>query len=267
MKVLLTTIVAAASLFTTFVLRAEVIPSAGELDQRIRFVEYQESQVFHLNARVGYNTHIKFAPGEVFEKWYSGDSKAFLLVDHKNYVSFKPVVEEAETNLFIITNRRAYNFLVHTDKQATEYFGVHFQYPLEEARLAEEAAAKEQLLRSIDPDLQVERNVAYIGAGSDAIRPTQVFDNGTHTFFYFPERIDIPSIFRVRPGTGERLTQATTIGNWRIVPRVSERWILRLGTEDVLCVKNLAFTVDVPDNHNNTASPSTMRVAAGEAAL
>lgn len=247
-------------IITSFAM-AEVIPVAGSLDSRIRTVNYNPDQVFHINAKVGVTTHFKFSEGEVLEKWFSGDADAFLLLNHKNYVSFKPVVQTSSTNLLVLTNKRSYNFSVHVNKKHV-YYGVHFLYPEDAKKRERELALAEDLKKALDPKIQSVRNVDYSGAGSRYIRPTKVFDNGTHTFFYFPERIDIPSIFRVRYDDNEFLTQATTIGNWRVVPRVQERWTLRLG-EEVICVRNNSYTTDAPDNDNNTVMPSSVRVNKG----
>lgn len=239
---------------------AEIIPHRGELDYRLRHVDYTERQVYHIDAQVGVATHLKFSDDEVFEKWYSGDSEAFLLTNHKNYVSIKPVTKHAKTNMLILTNKRAYNLYVHihqhTSKRGT--YGVHFQYPEEEAKEAEKLALLEESKRLLDPSKQIKRNKKYVGAGSKFIRPTEVFDNGTHTYFYFPEKTDMPSIFRVRRDNKELLTNPTTIGNWRVVPRVQREWTLRLG-DDVICIRNLGYTNVSEDNKTNTVSETIER--------
>lgn len=244
---------------------AEYIPWGGADDKRIRHASYKEGEVYHVDAQVGLTTHLKFAEDEVFEQWYSGDSEAFLLTSHKNYVALKPVVEISNTNILVITNKRAYNLFIHIE-DAHGFYGVHFNYPQEEAKRELEKKTLAETQDLLDPKNQKnlcalgakQCNVAYIGAGSKYIRPTEVFDNGTHTFFYFPERVDIPAVFRVRRDESERLTQPITIGNWLVIPRVQESWTLRLGDE-VLCVKNNAFTTFQSENRSGTISPSIIR--------
>jgi type IV secretion system protein VirB9 len=239
----------------------EAIPRAGALDYRIRYVDYNETQVFHVNAGIGQVTHLRFSKGEVFEKWYSGDSTALEFSSHKNYVQFKPIVKKINTNLLIHTNQRAYNIALHLDGSA--YWGVHFRYPEAERKAAQQKQFIEETKELLNPANQFVKNNQYIGAGSDAIRPVRVFDNGTHTFFHFSEQTDIPSIFRVRRGDQEIITQAITYGNWRIVPRVQEKWTLRLGSA-VLCIRNLKLIKDSPENTTDTISPKMIRTALTE---
>jgi type IV secretion system protein VirB9 len=236
----------------------EAIPKKGKLDKRIRTTEYNESQVFHVNAGIGQMTHLRFSKGETFEQWYSGDPKAIVFKAHKNYVHFKPIAKKINTNLIIHTNKRAYNIALHLDRSA--YWGVHFSYPEDEKRMAQQKKIVKEAQSLLDPAKQHRKNNQYIGAGSYAIRPVDVFDNGTHTFFHFPEQVDIPSLFRVRENGQELITQAVTFGNWRIVPRTQKRWALRLG-EEVLVIRNLGFSLDAPENKSHTVSPDLIRSA------
>jgi type IV secretion system protein VirB9 len=207
---------------------------------------------------VGLSTKLEFAEGEETLKWYSGDAEAFALFHFDNFVFFKPLVEHIHTNLQIVTNKRSYNFNVHTDKRGG-YYSVRFLYPEDAARKAERDQLLANAKEALDPKKQERTNIRYIGAGSDYIRPAEVFDNGTHTYFYFPERLDFPSVFRVRRDKQEVLTQSTVVGNWLVVPRVQKRWSLRLG-EEVLCVVNVGYSPHADDNETHTVIPETKRV-------
>ena len=50
---------------------------------------------------------------------------------------------------------------------------------------------------SLDPERQRLRNYRYVGAGSPALQPVEIFDNGSHTFLKFAENQTFPAIFAV----------------------------------------------------------------------
>lgn len=229
-------------------------PSAHKTDYRMRNTTYDENQVYYLRTSIGYATFIKLEKGEGLAQWYSGDPEAWELNDFENVISVKPKVEKSNSNLVLISDKgRIYTFFISIKKDG--FYGIRFDYPESEAEklaaLRQQQEIDDALKDSLKPSLQIRRNIKYIAAGDDDIRPFDAFDNGTHTYFYFKEGADLPAIYR-KTGNGEKLTQRLTQDNWLIIPHVEKAWVFRLG-ELVVCVKNLS-DADLPINDTSTSS-------------
>ena len=106
-------------------------------------------------------------------------------------------------------------------------YGIRFSYPNEQRRASETARAKQELSASLDPHAQTRKNYRYAGAGSREVQPSEIFDNGSHTFMRFPENMTFPSVFAIGPDGGETLVNKTVRGNWLILPAVGRQWRLR----------------------------------------
>jgi type IV secretion system protein VirB9 len=233
---------------------AAVYPEASRLDGRLRYTSYHQDQVYVLHGQIGRALFIQFADGEEMESFYTGDSGAWEVGKHGNVMALKPTAEIADTNLIVGTTAdRIYTFDLVLNDGAPMY-GIRFSYPDEERRKGEGARLRAELAGSIDPNAQVQRNYRYAGAGSEAVQPSEVFDNGTQTFMRFPENQSFPSVFAIGPDGGETLVNRTVRGNWLILPRVGERWRLRHG-DAVLCIRNDAFAPSGTDNPGETTSP------------
>jgi type IV secretion system protein VirB9 len=238
---------------------AATYPKPSDVDKRLRYTSYDPDQVYILKAAIGRACFIQFAEGEEMERYYTGDSDAWEVGKHANLVAIKPTAATPNTNLIIATTAgRVYTFDLSLSKRAPMY-GVRFSYPNEERRRSETRRAKRDLAASLNPARQTQRNYRYAGAGSPAVQPVEIFDNGSHTFMKFAENQTFPTIFAVG-ADGEALVNKSVRGNWLIVPRVSREWRLRDGKE-VLCVRNDAFAPDGRDNPAETTDPAITREA------
>ncbi len=239
---------------------AVVYPASSRVDGRLRYTSYDPDQVYVLHAAIGRALFIQFADGEEMEKFYTGDSAAWEVGKHANLVAIKPTAATPDTNLILTTTAgRVYTFDLALNDRAPMY-GIRFSYPNEERKRSNNARLRQELADSIDPNAQVQRNVRYAGAGSKDVQPSEVFDNGTHTFMRFPENQTFPSVFAVGPDGGETLVNKTVRGNWLILARVGRAWRLRHGRA-VLCVRNDAYAPNGTDNPGETTSPSIHRSA------
>ena len=256
-------LVAAALLIVSLLLPATGLaatyPKPSDVDRRLRYTSYDPDQVYNLKAAIGRACFIQFADGEEMESYYTGDSAAWEVGKHANLVAIKPTAATPDTNLIIMTTAdRIYTFDLSLSKRAPMY-GIRFAYPEEERKRAETERAKRELAASLDPERQNLRNYRYAGAGSPALQPVEIFDNGSHTFMKFAEHQTFPAIFAVG-ADGETLVNKSVRGNWLIVPRVGREWRLRDGRE-VLCVRNDAFAPDGRDNPAETTDPAITREA------
>lgn len=236
------------------VAHAEREPKEGPQDPRIRTVVYNPRDVVRIEVHYGYHTVIELGEDERIHTMTIGDSVAWEAVRNEagNHIFLKPREESATTNMSVITNRRRYMFLL-VGKEASSTskmtFGVHFQYPEEDAARAleaQKAADREESLfvnastSAIDPS---KLNFRYRYAGSRAMVPSLLFDDGVATYLRFDAIADLPAIFVVETNGTEKkegLANYRIEGPYVVVQRVAKQFALRKGDE-LTCIFNEAY--------------------------
>ncbi|MEM8993093.1 MAG: TrbG/VirB9 family P-type conjugative transfer protein [Pseudomonadota bacterium] len=212
---------------------AEATPQGGPKDIRIRYAVYDESQVFRIETDLRHSTTIQFGRGERFEAVIVGDTESFQvdpIPELGNVLTIKPHVQNASTNMTVITNRRTYSFHLREGTipgQSGMFFEVRFRYP-EDDRRARLASAQPK-------GFEAPRTYSYKIAGEGDFRPVSVYDDGRFTYFTFPETGRQPAIFKADSRGRERTVNWTQAGNTVRVSGVNAYWTLRLGAE-ALCI-------------------------------
>lgn len=241
--------------------QAEVVPLRGAVDSRIRTVRYDPMQVVRLEAFVGYQIELVFAPGERFAGQGSGDMEGIVVGAHENHVIVKPRAEQVGTNLVIYTNRRAYRFdyVVHghvPDARVDEViYAVLFSYPDDEAG----SQAQQVLERSLDESDQLRaRNRDYWFCGSEAVKPVVAFDDGVRTYLTFRSRAELPAVFLLNDDDSESLLNFSVDKGVVVVHRVARRMIVRRGGL-VGCIVNRQFDGGGERLESGTVAPSVVR--------
>ena len=214
---------------------AEALPVRGTVDSRVRTAMYDPHQVYRLEAFVGYQIELVFAPGERFAGHGSGDVEGIAFGAHENHVIVKPRAQHVGTNLVIYTNRRAYRFdyVVHghaPDPRADEVtYVVLFTYP-PEGESAANAARGAGLEHSLDEASRSRpRNLNYWFCGSDGVRPITAFDDGVHTHLAFASRADLPVVFLLNDDDTESLVNFSVEEGVIVIHRTARRFIVRRG--------------------------------------
>jgi type IV secretion system protein VirB9 len=107
------------------------------------------------------------------------------------------------------------------------------------------------------------RNAAYsvaTGKDSEDIVPVMVFDDGTQTYFSFPNNRPIPTVFQIAPDGSEEMVNARMDPDDLLVAdRVGRRFVLRLG-QSVAAIINDAFDLDGVPPKDGTTVPGVARV-------
>ena len=75
-------------------------------------------------------------------------------------------------------------------------------------------------------------NFGWSITGSAPFRPTIVFDDGRFTYIRLPAVQDMPALFAIDAGQ-MRVIDYAVRGDTMVVPRVSEAFVLRLGSQSV----------------------------------
>lgn len=242
------------------------IPIKSDKDHRVRYANYDETNVIQIDAVVGVATHIELEPGESYVFHVFGDSSAYEFTHKLNHLFFKPKVDQADSNLTVITNRRSYNFKLNFqgDGKANALYKLVVQYPDAQHQaqsLANEQTAMTQAMNTAAASAFSWQS--YTKAGDLVIAPVHAWDNGVQTWMQFAPGAEIPAIYRVDGSSQELLTNATVVDNRTIMlHRVSARWHVRLG-QQVVAIRNHASGASNAFQ-TGTASPDVMRVVRGQ---
>ena len=270
---------------------AEITPRQGDYDPRVRIVDYNPANVVKLSTFYGVSTHVQFGEGETIHDVAVGDDQAWTIVPRGSHLFIKPKAQKADTNLTVITDKRAYEFMVYVEPRPLEdqtawknpklIYALTFRYPGEEAGKMD-GKLKNQMIRdklatkrtasstAQSPNDALDENKPYDNldywvAGSQEISPTSAKDDGRFTYLTFTNNRDMPAIYTVDAEGNEALVNTNVEGNTIIVHRVVPKLTLRKGIA-VACLLNKSFNFDGGrDNTTGTVSPDVKRVVKGQA--
>lgn len=214
-------------------------PMPLAVDSRIRTVLYNENEVFHFVGHYGFQSSIEFDEEEEVQTISIGDSVAWQIIPSGRRIFLKPVEPDANTNMSVVTSEHVYQF--ELDAKETEdvrdkemVFVLRFVYPKNEY-------VRNFSLGSQLPDLEGEPekyNFSYTLSGPDNIAPIRIFDDGTFTFFEFPNKnAEVPAFFTVENDDSESILNYRVLGDYIVVERLAPRFTLRHGA-DIVCVFN-----------------------------
>lgn len=211
------------SLFSS-VAFAEATPKGTRYDNRIKTVVYNADNVTRVNVAPGIATLIQFASNEYIDDVVGGvglgDSQAWAVNVKNNNVWIKPIADEPDTNLVIVTNKRTYQFsLVSVKSRNQAAWTVRFTYPDNKTQTP-----------YTKPCQGGTYNYRYWAKGDKSIAPVQVWDNGIFTCFRFATGTELPVIYKVLPDGKEGLVNSNIDSEGVvIVHEINNAFKLRLG--------------------------------------
>lgn len=247
---------------------ADLTPTPGVVDGRVRTAPYDAEQVYRLRGFVGYQIDLEFEAGESFVGLGSGDLDGLAYFGEDNHLFLKPKAAKVATNLTVLTNRRHYQFDYvavpqHPAAQAPDVIYVlRFIYPAEPAKVAADAAVKHiDSALSHASNLRL-HNVDYWYCGAAALRPVTVSDDGVHTRLKFAVNADLPAIFVRNEDQSESLLNYAIEEGDVVVQRVARRFIVRRG-KMTGCVVNRGLDGGGVRLESGTVSPEVERQVQG----
>lgn len=250
---------------------AELTPSRGLVDPRVRVVAYDPEQVIKLRGYVGYQIHFQFAEGESFVNLAAGDNKALDVGYEANHLVLKPLAEKVATNITVITTRRVYQFDYSASAAQPNparqdvIYSLRFIYPQEEAKKAAaelEQRRTEAQLASAERGPQRPRNANYWGCGAEAIRPIAAYDDGVQTRLKFAAHGEFPTMYVRNDDASESLVNFTVDHDEVVIHRVARSFVLRRGRL-VSCIQNRSFDGGGERLESQTLIPGVERVTKG----
>ena len=219
-------------------------------DQRIVVFTYTPEAIYTVLTLPGMHTHIRLGEGEgVVMMPKLGDTIQWRVEGGPKDIFIKPIREGIATSMTLVTNKRAYQFdLRASPKGGRRYQMVSFQYPddenatrLEEQHAKETVAAEARRLdaqKVAEPSDPTQQDFNYTIDGDASWRPVTVFDDGKFTYFKLNTKAqDLPAFFLLDAEGKATLVQYTIRGDFVVVQRTAERFLLRMGKTDVRITK------------------------------
>jgi type IV secretion system protein VirB9 len=243
---------------------AEMTPTPGSGDRRVRSALYDAEQIYRLTAQVGYQIELEFELGEYMLGQGAGDLEGIAIAAYENHVFLKPKAADVKTNVTIATNRRRYRFDYAVEARAPTRNGenvmyvVRFSYP----PVNDGPSAAERIEHSLSERADDARNLDYWFCGHRSIRPIAASDDGVHTRFTFDASGELPALFVLTDDGSESLLNFSMEEGDVVVHRVARQFILRRGRLTG-CVVNKGFTGSSVRLESGTVSPEVQRERRG----
>ena len=222
---------------------------ATPLDSRIRVVQYNPNNVIKFIGYYGYQTCIEFEPGETPGTISLGDTSAWQISPSGNLIFLKPIEQDANTNMTVVTNKRMYFFelsaydAIDVD-DADLAFTVRFIYPNDTSN--NNTSEIKKYIISENPELLEPQklNYNYTISGEEDVAPIKIFDDGKFTYLKFRgSNADWPAIFSVDSSRHESIVNyrvSVQMKNTLIVEGVYPKLALR-HNKKIVCVFNEGF--------------------------
>lgn len=244
--------------------RAEITPTAGSADSRIRTAPYSADEVYRLYGFVGYDIGLEFEKDEIFKRVNGGDLKALTYAAEENTFTFKPRVKAARMNITVTTNKRRYYIQYSASDKDPEtgenvMYVVRFVYP--DSKTDRERTPAEQIDEGLTQAKTLRpRNWDYWFCGRSELKPVAASDDGVQTSLTFAPRAELPAVFLRNEDGSESLVNFSVAGDDLIVHRVARQLILRRGRLTG-CIVNKSFTGGGDRLESGTISSDVERVS------
>lgn len=265
MAVVVAVAMAALSMWGT-VAGAEVVPTPGTTDPRVRVAAYDDGEVYKLRGYIGYQIDLEFQPGETFVGLGAGDIDGLSFLGQDNHLFLKPKAPRVATNITVLTTRRHYHLdysaMSQRQSDADEViYALRFTYPADvDLKVAAEAAASRlnaQLAQSVRP-----HNIDYWYCGESTLQPVAASDDGVHTRLQFAANADLPAIFVRNDDESESLLNFSMESGDVVIHRVARRFVLRRG-KLTGCILNQGYVGGGARLQSGTVAPGVERHVTG----
>lgn len=199
---------------------AQVDPRPTGNDPRIQVIDYQDDQVFRIQAAPGYQVTLQLGPDERIENVAVGDAGAWQVAANArgDLLFVKPLREGVTTNLTVATDIRLYTFELAPLHDGAPHmaYRIRFNYPAE----TEEATEPEQVAALGDG--------RYRLSGARALRPAAIGDDGVRTYIEWPEDAALPAVFTIDAQGREALVNGNMRGRLYVIDAVLDRLLFRI---------------------------------------
>jgi type IV secretion system protein VirB9 len=245
---------------TWVTLSAGAVAQAG--DARIQTLVYAADEVYRVKGYVGYQIDLEFEPGESFIGLGTGDLDSLTFAAQDNHLFLKPRAGGIDTNLTVLTTRRAYHFDYSASERHPDATTGDVVYVLRFS-YARAAAGAERIERRLAAAPAARwHNLNYSYCGSPQLKPQSAWDDGVQTRLSFASQQELPAIFVRNDDGSESLVNFDIESRELVVQRVARRFTLRRGRLTG-CIVNQGFTGMGERLDSGTVAPAVERVTRG----
>lgn len=193
-----------------------LLPSDG----RIKLLMYDESDVYTITTRYGYQTNIVFGPQEEIDTISVGDRSMWQIIPSGNRIFIRPMEENVTTNMTVITNKHSYQFDLKSIAAAAKGGNIYVAKFIYDSIMPKDQYASDALsaghvltppvsavqqtsapaftsqtvpvdaYKPYQPEQPTNLNPSnanynYTYVGPDELAPMQVYDDGRYTFIKY----------------------------------------------------------------------------------
>lgn len=248
----------------TLVVPKEVSAKAIDAgDSKVKELIYNESNVYVIRTKYGYQTNVVFDPKEEVQTVSVGDRSLWQIIPAGNRLFIRPMTENISTNMTLLTNKRSYEFDLKSvpENNDSNVYVLKFTYPeanpfsgdnhvdmiVQNSKVDAIAEVKPAAQKEISPEksvaamslpevakpesiglLPIRFNYSYTYSGPDAIAPTQVYDDGKSTFIKYKSISKVaPDAFIIESDGRETKVPAEIKGSSLVIDTVTGEIALR----------------------------------------
>lgn len=235
-------------------------------DTRLIQYHYNPDHTYLVLGRPKAVTHLQFAANEVIRTVAAGDTSSWEITPTKDRRNLfvKPKFEGLETTLTVLTDERAYQFVLRSTgegrkwhQRVTWIYGSDMllqlpdldtssgpttagspsaasvsggrQQPVAAAPVAQ--PAEPSIVAGIRPE---KLRFTYEVAGDAAFKPVIVFDDGRFTYLKLPPAVqELPALFAVSESGEYSLVNFEVQGEYMVAQRLLNQAVLKLGRSEV----------------------------------
>lgn len=196
-----------------FILHVYANDDFVSVDERIRYILYQDSDVNEINFSPKYFAGIQFADDEKIAAIAFGRKKGWTYKVHGNILSIKPNLDAKDTNMIVFTKEngeakeKRYFFEIKNVTKSSEekihnvVYWVNIVYPDKsnldsvtnlkriDANISTDQKKKIDNLLNVLNESKINTEYSYyienMNADNAKFKPSKVLDDGMNTFFYF----------------------------------------------------------------------------------
>jgi type IV secretion system protein VirB9 len=212
-------------------------------ENRIISYTYSPDVIFRIFSSPTFHTHIQLAGDEgVVEPPNTGDPAQWLIQGGPKNIYVKPLKDDIETSLTIITDKRAYQFQLISKKGGQFTQKVSFNYPDDQPEL--KSSNEDLSLTSIHEQLHLEsRGIVGIDPkeiyfdfeinGEAPFKPLIVYSDSKFTYLKMPRVKNHPAVFLLDDSGKPSLVNYKVSGDVIVIDGVAKSALLKLGSDEV----------------------------------
>lgn len=207
-------------------INAAILPQGTSFDSRVQTVTYNADDVIRVKTRTGISTLIQLENGEFLAESVSGmglgDPQAWDVAVRGNNIFLRPIAENPDTNVTLVSNKRTYIFSLETaGKNTSPSYFVRFIYP--------EIPKPTVFNKPPTPCTDGVVNRKYEKWGDSTLAPSAAWDDGRFTCFRFPTNVDLPAVYRKLSDGTEYLVNPRMEQDVMVIHEVANEYRFRLG--------------------------------------